>query len=104
MMRLTGREYEVEECHMPETPPSADFSRSMVRSFTSSETRAFCMEDLTSDELTMLWAVLELMVSGGSVRSGGPGRCSASTLASSQLSDLNILEFHTLLKPLATTH
>jgi len=43
----------------------------------------------------VLWAVLELMVSGGSVRSGGPGRCGASTLALSQLIDLNILEFHT---------
>ena len=46
----------------------------MVRSFTSSETRAFWMEDLISSELTMLWAVLELMVTDGSDRSGGPGR------------------------------
>ena len=53
------------------------------------------MEDLTSDELTMLWAVLELMVFVGSDRSGGLGRCGASTLALSQLTDLNILEFHT---------
>ena len=41
----------------------------------------------------MLWAVLELMVFVGAVRSGGPGRCGASTLALSQLIDLNILEF-----------
>ena len=60
------------------------------------------MEDLTSDELTMLCGVFELMVSNGSDRSGGPGRCGAITLALSQLTDLNILEFHTLLKPLAT--
>ena len=46
----------------------------------------------------MLCAVLELMVSDGSVRSGGPGRCGASTLALSQLIDLNILEFHTTFK------
>ena len=56
------------------------------------------MEDLTSDELTMLWAVLELMVFVGSDRSGGLGRCGASTLALSQLTDLNILEFHTPFK------
>ena len=43
----------------------------------------------------VLWAVLELMVFVGSDRSGGPGRCGASTLALSQLTDLNILEFHT---------
>ena len=43
----------------------------------------------------VLWAVLELMVFVGSDRSGGPGRCGASTLALSQLIDLNILEFHT---------
>ena len=70
----------------------------MVRSFTSSETRAFWMEDLISSELTMLWSVLELMVYVGSDRSGGPGRCGASTLALSQLTDLNILEFHTPFK------
>ena len=58
------------------------------------------MEDLISSELTMLWSVLELMVFVGSDRSGGPGRCGASTLALSQLTDLNILEFHTPLKPL----
>ena len=50
----------------------------------------------------MLWAVLELMVFVGSDRSGGPGRCGASTLALSQLIDLNILEFHTPFKSLAT--
>ena len=47
-----------------------------------------------------MWAVLELMVFVGSDRSGGPERCGASTLALSQLIDLNILEFHTLLEPL----
>ena len=43
----------------------------------------------------VLCAVLELMVFVGSDRSGGLGRCGASTLALSQLIDLNILEFHT---------
>ena len=43
----------------------------------------------------VLWSVLELMVFNGSSRSGGPGRCGAITLALSQLTDLNILEFHT---------
>ena len=46
----------------------------------------------------LLWAVLELMVFVGSDRSGGLGRCGASTLALSQLIDLNILEFHTPFK------
>ena len=58
---------------------------------------------MSSVDITfVLWAVLELMVSDGSVRSGGPGRCGASTLALSQLIDLNILEFHTPFKSLAT--
>ena len=46
----------------------------------------------------VLWSALELIVFVGSDRSGGPGRCGASTLALSQLTDLNILEFHTPFK------
>ena len=53
------------------------------------------------DEL--LWSVLELMVYVSSDRSGDPGRCGASTLALSQLIDLNILEFHTLLNPFSNS-
>ena len=55
------------------------------------------MKDL-ADKKRLLWSVLELMVFVGSDRSGGPGRCGASTLALSQLTDLNILEFHTPFK------
>ena len=51
----------------------------------------------------MLWAVLELMVFDSSGRSGGPGRRGASTLALSQLTDLNILEFHTPFKSLSNS-
>ena len=46
----------------------------------------------------VLCLVLELMAFGDLGRSGGPGRCGAVALASSQLSDLNILEFHTPFK------
>ena len=46
----------------------------------------------------VLSAVLELMMLDGSSRSGGLRRCGAITLALSQLTDLNILEFHTPFK------
>ena len=65
--------------------------------------RYFVTGSTGSTVWTVLWAVLELMVFVGSDRSGGPGQCGANTLALSQLIDLNILEFHTLLNPFSNS-